>query len=134
MEIIMLLVVHFAFQVILLGIGFGVGYWLLITANQHEGALKRIGQALGSILIGIALFFAIFGCCYSMWIANRMFINSGCPVQRFMEQEESAPNGEFQKDEARPLIENEQNDEREESEDSSGTERRTMRLNRSKHA
>lgn len=61
----MMIFMHFTFQTLLLSIGFGVGYWLLITAASQEFILKIIGRSLGGLLIVMTIFFAIFSCYYS---------------------------------------------------------------------
>lgn len=78
----MMIIAQFTFQIILLAVGFGVGYWLLMTASEQEGTLKIIGQTLGGILIVMALILAIFSSYYSMKIANRGYMQGGCPMNR----------------------------------------------------
>lgn len=51
----MMIIMQFAFQIILLAVGFGVGYWLIITANKQQDTMKTFGQALGGVLIVMAL-------------------------------------------------------------------------------
>lgn len=80
----MMIIMQFTFQIILLGIGFGVGYWLLITANNQQGIMRTIGQALGGILIVMAMILAIFSCYYSMKISNRGYMEGGCPMNSTM--------------------------------------------------
>jgi len=75
---------QFAFQIILLAIGFGVGYWLIITANAQQGTMKTFGQVLGGILIVMALILEIFSAYYSMKISNRGYMQGGCPMNRLM--------------------------------------------------
>jgi len=106
---------QFTFQIILLGIGFGVGYWLLITANGQQGTMKTIGQALGGILIVMAMILAIFSCYYSMKIANKGYMQGGCPVQRMIQQQEapdiddsSTENPNVEKNEATMMNQNEE--------------------------
>lgn len=78
----MMIIVQFTFQIILLAVGFGVGYWLLTAATEQEGTIKTIGQTLGGILIVMALILAIFSSYYSMKIYNRGFMQGGCPLHR----------------------------------------------------
>lgn len=80
----MMIIMQFAFQIILLAVGFGVGYWLIITANLQEGTIKTFGQALGGILIVMALILEIFSAYYSMRISNRGYMQGGCPLNRTM--------------------------------------------------
>ena len=82
----MMIFMHFTFQILLLAIGFGVGYGLLILSNNQEGYMKTIGRALGGVLIIMAMVLALFSCYYSMKIGNRGYMQSGCPAQRLMEQ------------------------------------------------
>lgn len=80
----MMIIMQFAFQIILLAVGFGVGYWLIITANSQQGTIKTFGQALGGILIVMALILEIFSAYYSMKMSNRGFMQGGCPMNRAM--------------------------------------------------
>lgn len=85
----MMMIVQFTFQIILLAIGFGVGYWLLMIASEQEGTLKIIGQTLGGILIVMALISAMFGSYYSMNIARRSYMQVGCPFNRDIKTDDS---------------------------------------------
>lgn len=111
----MMIIMQFTFQIILLAIGFGVGYWLLITANTQQGNLRNVGQALGGILVVMAMFLAILSCYYSMKIANKGYMQSGCSVQNMTQQEsptvdnedennESGQGGVVQQNGTQPLI------------------------------
>lgn len=80
----MMIIMQFAFQIILLAVGFGVGYWLIITANDQQGTIKTFGQALGGVLIIMALILEIFSAYYSMKISNRGYMQGGCPMNRTM--------------------------------------------------
>lgn len=80
----MMIIIQFAFQIILLAVGFGVGYWLIITANAQQGTIKTFGQALGGVLIIMALILEIFSGYYSMKIPNRDYMQGGCPMNRTM--------------------------------------------------
>lgn len=80
----MMIIMQFAFQIILLAVGFGVGYWLIITANVQQGTIKTFGQALGGVLIIMALILEIFSAYYSMKISNRGYMQGGCPLNRIM--------------------------------------------------
>lgn len=72
----MIAMMIFIHLLILLAIGFGVGYWLLITANKHEGRLKTIGESLGFTLIGLVILSAVFGFFSSMKIDDSDYIPS----------------------------------------------------------
>lgn len=80
----MMIIMQFAFQIILLAVGFGVGYWLIITANTQQDTIKTFGQALGGVLILMALILEIFSAYYSMKISNRGYMQGGCPMNRTM--------------------------------------------------
>lgn len=80
----MMIIMQFAFQIILLAVGFGIGYWLIITANNQQGAIKTFGQALGGVLIIMALILEIFSAYYSMKISNRGYMQGGCPMNKTM--------------------------------------------------
>lgn len=62
--------------IILLTIGFGVGYWILITANTHEGRLRTIGESLGFTLIALVILSAVFGFFSSMEIDDSDYMPS----------------------------------------------------------
>lgn len=79
-----MIIMQFFFQIILLAIGFGVGYWLIITANTQQGTIKTFGQALGGVLIIMALILEIFSAYYSMKISNRGYMQGGCPMNKTM--------------------------------------------------
>lgn len=70
----------FTFQIILLVIGLGVGYLILVKANTHEGNLKTIGEALGWTLIALTIFLAICNFFYSITILNNYTQNKYCPI------------------------------------------------------
>lgn len=80
----MMIIMQFVFQIILLAVGFGVGYWLIITANARQGTIKTFGQVLGGILIVMALILEIFSAYYSMKISNRGYMQGGCPLNKTM--------------------------------------------------
>lgn len=118
----MLIFMHFTFQIILLGIGFGVGYWLLITANTQEDNLKILGRTLGGILIVMAIILAIFSCYYSMKIGNRSYMQSGCPVKGMMQRqmqdsddELDQKGGKLQNNNSSQKMDNEENEGAQES-------------------
>lgn len=64
----MIVLMIFIHLIIMLTIGFGIGYWLVITANKHEGRLKTIGESLGFTLIVLVILSAVFGFFASMKI------------------------------------------------------------------
>ncbi len=110
---------QFAFQIILLAVGFGIGYLLLITANKHEAHLKTIGETLGWILIAMAIILAIFSCYYSMKITNRDYMQGGCPVQMqqqgpMMNNGTSGENEDLQRNGTRPMVNQDETEETQE--------------------
>lgn len=138
----MMIIMQFTFQIILLAVGFGVGYWLIITAASQQGTTKAIGQSLGGILIVMAMFLAILSCYYSMKIANKGYMQGGCPIQRMMQKQEqpmmdNEENGEkvesedYQKNRNRPVLN--QNDQEETQEDLSETENKPIKSNIKDH-
>lgn len=80
----MMIIMQFAFQIVLLAVGFGVGYWLIITANSQQGTIKTFGQALGGVLIVMAIILEIFSAYYSMKISNKDYMQGGCPMNKTM--------------------------------------------------
>lgn len=70
----------FIFQIVLLVIGLGVGYLILIKANTYEGHLKTIGEALGWALIALTGFLAICNFFYSITILNNYTEKRYCPI------------------------------------------------------
>lgn len=83
----MMIFIHYAFLIILLGIGFGLGYWLLLAANTQEDNLQILGKTLGGILIVTAIVLAIVGFYYSTKIGNRSYMQNGYPIQGMMQQQ-----------------------------------------------
>lgn len=83
----MMIIMQFVGQIILLAVGFGIGYWLIITANSQQGTIKTLGQALGGVLIIMSLILEIFSAYYSMKIANRGYMQGGCPIQKIMQNQ-----------------------------------------------
>lgn len=77
---------HFTSQIILLAVGFGVGYAILVTANGHDGRLRTLGNSLGVILIAASIILAVLGCYYSMTMQNRGYMPGGFPPPPMMEQ------------------------------------------------
>jgi len=106
----MMIIMQFTFQIILLAVGFGIGYFLLIIANNQQGTMKTIGQTLGGILIVMAMILAIFSCYYSMKISSKGYMQGSCPIQKMLNQQEapivdgnqSGVNEDGSSDETRP--------------------------------
>ena len=105
----MMIIMQFAFQIILLAVGFGVGYWLIIIANNQQGTLKIFGQALGGVLIVMAVILEMFSAYYAMKISNRGYMQGGCPMNRTMNPGAMNPTGnETQNDDNRDVDERSQ--------------------------
>lgn len=133
-----MIIMQFTFQIILLAVGFGVGYLLLISAGNQQATLKTIGQALGGILIVMAMILAIFSCYYSMKISSKGYMQGGCPIQKMMNQQE-APiiNGEqsdvdedVQKNKSESAMDNEN---RAEDDDTSDTQDKSIKSSTKDH-
>lgn len=103
---------HFTFQIALLAIGFGVGYWLLLVANGQEGTLKTVGQTLGWVLIIMSVFTSLVSSIASVSIADDGFMP--CPMERMM-QEHGMPTLD--------QTQNEKNEEINDQEESIGAEK-----------
>lgn len=80
----MMIIMQFAFQIILLAVGFGVGYGLILAANTQQGTLKTFGQALGGVLIIMAVILEMFSAYYAMKISNQGYMQGGCPMNKTM--------------------------------------------------
>lgn len=85
----MILFSYFTFQIILLAVGLGVGYFILITSTKYEGRFKTTGEALGWFLIAAAIIFSLFSMFYSVKLASFDYMPRACPVHRIMDQEEN---------------------------------------------
>ena len=113
----MIAMMIFIHLVILLTIGFGVGYWLLITASKYEGRLKTIGEYLGFALIALVILSAVFGFFSSMNIKDSDYMPSvGQQKTQMLNNEE---NDNLQNNEARPMMNNEQSQDNGEVQDTS---------------
>lgn len=73
--------VLFTFQIILLAIGFGVGYLFLINAKSQESNLKSVGEILGWVLIAATIVLAILNFAYSINIVNNSTQKVYFPVE-----------------------------------------------------
>lgn len=107
----------FIHLIMLLIIGFGVGYWLLVTANKHEGRLKTLGESLGFVLIALVIIYSILGFFYSIKIKDTNFMPGvGQQTTQMSDKEE---NENIQKDEKSPMMDNEKSEENEEMQEGS---------------
>lgn len=71
----------FMFQAILLVLGLGVGYLLLLKANtQEENDLKNIGKTLGWALIVATIILEAMSFSYSIAIVNKYSKTQYCPI------------------------------------------------------
>lgn len=114
----MIAMMIFIHLIILLTIGFGVGYWLLITANKHEGRLKTIGESLGFALIALVIIYAVLGFFYSIKISDSDYMQ-GIRQQK-MQMLDKEENEEYlQKNEKYPMMDNEKRGENEEMQEES---------------
>lgn len=110
----MMIIMQFAFQIILLALGFGVGYWLIITANNQQGAIKTFGQVLGGVLIVTALILGVVSLYYSIKISNRGYMQGGCPLNKTVNQSEGKniqDRNEFERDTNTQIINPQGNEE-----------------------
>lgn len=111
----MIAMMIFLHLIILLTIGFGVGYWLLITANKHEGRLKTIGEVLGFALIALVIFYSILGFFYSINIKDDCYMPGiGQQKTQMLDNEENEDKENIQKNNKSPMIDNEKSEENEE--------------------
>lgn len=77
---------HITFQVIPLALGFGIGYWLLVTANHQESVLKNVGKLLGWGLIAIAIIATMVSNYYTNKEISGFYPYGCCPMHRMMQQ------------------------------------------------
>lgn len=90
----MMILIHL---IMLLIIGFGVGYWLLVTANKHEGRLKSLGEVLGTTLIAIVILYSMMGFFYSMNLKDKDYMpGMGQQKTQMSDKEENEKNEEMQ--------------------------------------
>lgn len=101
----MIAMMIFIHLIILLTIGFGVGYWLLITASKYEGRLKTIGESLGFALIALVILSAVFGFFSSIKIDDSDYMPN--IRQENMQKLYREENGNLQNNETRPMMNNE---------------------------
>lgn len=114
----MIAMMIFIHLIILLTIGFGVGYWLLITANKHEGRLKTIGESLGYVLLVTVILYVILGFFYSMKISDSDYMPGIGQQKSPMEyKEENEEQEGIQKNEKNPMMDNEKSEENEETQE-----------------
>lgn len=60
----------FTSDVVMLTIGFAIGYWLLISADRYQGRLNQIGEILAWILIASTVFLTICNLLFAMFSMN----------------------------------------------------------------
>jgi hypothetical protein len=116
----MIAMMIFIHLIVLLIIGFGVGYWLLITANTHEGRLRTIGESLGFVLIGMVTLYAILGFFYAMKISDSDYMPGvGQQKTQMLNNEGNRENDNLQNNEARPMMNNQRSEDNGETQDAS---------------
>lgn len=119
----MIAMMIFIHLIILLTIGFGVGYWLLITANKHEGRLKTIGESLGFVLIVLVILYSILGFFYSINIKDTDYMpGMGQQKTQMLDNEQNEENENIQNDEKNQMIDDEKNEGNEEMQEGSKEE------------
>ena len=107
----MIAMMIFVHLLILLTIGFGVGYWLLITASKYEGRLKTIGESLGFALIALVIASAVLGFLYSINIKDSDYMPGvGQQKTQMLNNEENEKN---------PMMDNEKSEDNGETQDAS---------------
>jgi len=99
----------FIHLIILLTFGFGVGYWLLITASKYEGRLKTIGESLGFTLITLVILAGLFGFFSSMRIDESDYMPR--MRQENMQKLYREQNESLQNNETRPMMNNQRSEE-----------------------
>lgn len=82
----MMMSILFTSQIVLLAVGFGVGYWLLIIANGQENRLKTIGEALGKGIIAATVLLIICNFFYSLMIINNYCKKDYYPINGPVQQ------------------------------------------------
>lgn len=119
----MIAMMIFIHLIMLLIIGFGVGYWLLVTANKHEGHLKTLGEMLGTILIALVILYSILGFSYSLKIKDTEYMPGvGQQKTQMSDKEENEKNENIKNDEKNPMMDNEKSEENEEMQEGSKEE------------
>lgn len=73
--------VLFTFQIILLAIGFGIGYLFLVKSKSQENNLKTTGEILGWILIAATVILEILNFSYSINIVSNSVQKIYLPIE-----------------------------------------------------
>lgn len=94
----------FIIQIMLLVIGFSVGYWFLITASKQEERLKIIGEILGWIIIVGTIFLLICNFFLSIMIVNNFNSSAYCFIQTHMQEKPSVNQGTQGDQSEMPLV------------------------------
>lgn len=72
---------HIVFQIVLLALGFGTGYLLLLLASKESGSLRTVGQVLGWILILVSFFASLISSYSTVKMANTIYrFEEGFPM------------------------------------------------------
>lgn len=83
----MILITHFTSQIIPLSIGFGVSYWVFITADKLDNRLRSIGMNLGWTLLTLTLISLLFSFFYSINLTNKDYMRDNCPIIKINQQQ-----------------------------------------------
>lgn len=72
---------HIVFQIVLLALGFGTGYLLLLLASKEYGSLRTVGQVLGWILILVSIFASLISSYSTIKMAHTIYrFEEGVPM------------------------------------------------------
>lgn len=72
---------HIVFQIVLLALGFGTGYLLLLLASKEHGSLRTVGQVLGWILILVSIFASLISSYSTIKMAHTIYrFEEGVPM------------------------------------------------------
>lgn len=96
----------FTSQIILLVIGFFVGYWFLVDAPKQDNRLRSIGEIFGWIIIAATAFLLICNFVLSMAIISNYSSKAYCPLSTYDRATTPLPatqqgDEEYQRDQSR---------------------------------
>lgn len=89
--------VLFTFQIILLTLGFGVGYMFLLRSKSQENNLKVVGEVMGWTLIVATIVLELLNFSYSIAIVNNSSqkiyipVNNTSTTQQQYSQQQGMP-------------------------------------------
>ena len=92
----MMTLMYLNFVLIILAIGYGVGYWLLVTADRQDRKWMNIlGTIFGWILISLSILISLLGLYFHVNHKEEMTAG-GCPMHQMMQKHhdkfQNAPN------------------------------------------